>query len=270
MTGHTDSVSSLAWVPHTTFLLSGSYDQSMRLWDPQSGWELRRIGGHLAPIRSLAVSPDGTRALSGGGDGMVVVWDLRAARDLKWIPAHTGMINAVAFSPDGATFATASLDGTIGVWNAARGERVVTFHRQGTGINAVAFSPDGSTLYSGCDSFVPGADGPVARDVQTLGAHSVLGGDPPALPSTNEWILSLAIAPDGQWLAEGTGGAPSKTIPGTPTLGIIDLATGSILRVETNSFQGGITGVIPTELAIYTSDLSGEIRRIPKPTPPNP
>ena len=52
----------------------GSYDGTMRLWDVQTGKELRRYD-HAGVIYSVAVSADGRR-LSGGEDRMVRLWRL--------------------------------------------------------------------------------------------------------------------------------------------------------------------------------------------------
>src|SRR5262249_761073 len=58
--GHTDEVLCVAMAPASFQILSGSNDQTLRLWDAVSGKELRCLKGHTGPVRSVAFSPDGT------------------------------------------------------------------------------------------------------------------------------------------------------------------------------------------------------------------
>ena len=76
--GHTASVSSVAYSPDGKRLASGSgtWDATKRafvsgevkLWDAQTGQELRTLKGHTAKVVSVAFSPDGKRLASGSGD----------------------------------------------------------------------------------------------------------------------------------------------------------------------------------------------------------
>jgi WD40 repeat protein len=68
------------------YVLSGSADSSVILWDVASGAEVRRFTGHLDDVRSVAFSPDGTFALSGSSDGTVRQWQITLSLDalVKW------------------------------------------------------------------------------------------------------------------------------------------------------------------------------------------
>ena len=56
--------------------LSGSHDRTLRLWDLETGAELRRFEGHEGWVNSVAVLADGRRALSGSEDRTLRLWDL--------------------------------------------------------------------------------------------------------------------------------------------------------------------------------------------------
>src|SRR5947209_2001536 len=80
---HDGPVSSLLFTPDGKTLISGSGDGLIRLWDPATGTERRRLAGHkrglLSLGPSLALSRDGKTLASGGGaDHTIRLWDVAA------------------------------------------------------------------------------------------------------------------------------------------------------------------------------------------------
>src|SRR5687768_928977 len=60
--GHDDGVYSVAFSPDGKFLVTGSFDNTIKLWETATGKELKTYGGptgHQKMILSVAVSPDG-------------------------------------------------------------------------------------------------------------------------------------------------------------------------------------------------------------------
>ena len=74
-TGHTGSVNALALSPDGRFLVSGSEDVTLKIWDTATGNVLRTLSGHDQPVLAAAISPDGRQVASGGADPTVRVWD---------------------------------------------------------------------------------------------------------------------------------------------------------------------------------------------------
>jgi WD40 repeat protein len=76
--GHTSPVSSVAVTPDGTKIVSGSYDNTIRVWDIASGGGrlLNTLEGHSSPVMSVAITPDGTKIVSGSRDRTIKVWDL--------------------------------------------------------------------------------------------------------------------------------------------------------------------------------------------------
>jgi hypothetical protein len=72
--GHTGGINSVAFSPDTTRALSGSDDNTVRVWEVESGRCLRVLEGHAASVWSVAWSGDGRHALSGS-----LHWNLRVA-----------------------------------------------------------------------------------------------------------------------------------------------------------------------------------------------
>ena len=97
-------------------LATGSYDDTARLWDANTGSELHILTGHTDAIVSIALSPDGATLATGSWDTTVRLWDTNTGSHLRTLAGHTDDIDGVAFSPDGNTVASGSRDGTILLW----------------------------------------------------------------------------------------------------------------------------------------------------------
>jgi WD40 repeat protein len=66
----------VAFSPDGRRIVSGSADNSLRLWDASSGKQLGPpLQGHTSLVSSVAFSPDGRRIVSGSGDNTLRLWD---------------------------------------------------------------------------------------------------------------------------------------------------------------------------------------------------
>ncbi len=78
-------IGAVAFSPDGSQIISGSGDQTVRLWDAASGEELRQLIGHTSGVSSVAFSPDGKQIVSGSLDDTVRVWwplDIESLLDL--------------------------------------------------------------------------------------------------------------------------------------------------------------------------------------------
>ena len=67
--GHINSVTSVAFSPDGKKIVSGSYDQTIRVWDAETGKEIiQPLEGHSGYVNSVAFSPDGKKIVSGSYD----------------------------------------------------------------------------------------------------------------------------------------------------------------------------------------------------------
>ena len=150
--GHTDSVSSVAFSPDGRHIVSGSRDETIRVWDAQTGGQVGNpLQGHTSSVNSVAFSPDGRHIVSGSRDQTIRVWDVQTGGQVgNPLQGHTSSVRSVAFSPDGRHIVSGSDDQTIRVWDAQTGGQVGNPLQGHTGyVRSVAFSPDGRHIVSG-------------------------------------------------------------------------------------------------------------------------
>ena len=72
--GHQGKVYGVDFSPDGKYLLTGGEDQTVRLWDVQSGAEVRRFSGHTDVVRSVAFSPDGKYFVTASHDDTARLW----------------------------------------------------------------------------------------------------------------------------------------------------------------------------------------------------
>ncbi|KAI1784163.1 WD40-repeat-containing domain protein [Ganoderma leucocontextum] len=132
--GHEGYVSCLVASPDSKWIVTGSRDGTIIVWDAERGTTEQQWLAHRGPVYALGLSPDSRRLVSAGGESgeTLVVWDISygvsKAAALASIDAEkywTTAVRICAWSPDGALIASACWDGTVHVWDA------LTFHQRG-------------------------------------------------------------------------------------------------------------------------------------------
>jgi WD40 repeat protein len=74
--GHSSYVVTVAFLPDGQRVISGGYDNTIRLWDATTMRQVRQFDGHSGYVEQVAVSPDGCLAVSGGHDKALKLWSL--------------------------------------------------------------------------------------------------------------------------------------------------------------------------------------------------
>src|SRR5690606_29477491 len=92
--------------------LSGSDDNTLKLWDIETGREIRTFKGHASLVLSVAISSDGRRALSGSYDHTLKLWDIETGKMLAEFSGD-GPITAVALAVDGWTIVAGEVSGRV-------------------------------------------------------------------------------------------------------------------------------------------------------------
>lgn len=129
-------------------LATGSYDSTIKIWDIETGKEIRTLRGHTSGIRCLQF--DDTKLISGSIDMDIKVWNWRTGACVSTFHGHSNGIVGLHF--DGSVLASGSMDKTIKVWNF---EDRSTFMLRGhtDWVNAVRVDGASRTLLSASDDF---------------------------------------------------------------------------------------------------------------------
>ena len=171
--GHGSAIHTIAYSPDGKMLASGSWDETIRLWDVATGEHKHTLTEHASNVYSLSFSADGRTLASGSNDGKIRLWDAATGLYKVTLEGHGSRIYSIVFSPDGKTLASGSEDSKIRLWDAITGLYKVTLEGHGASVYSLAFSPDGKTLASGSeDSTGRLWDAVTGQHKQTLTGHT--------------------------------------------------------------------------------------------------
>ncbi|KAF2483471.1 WD40-repeat-containing domain protein [Neohortaea acidophila] len=98
------------------FLVSGSDDGSISVWDPRQKAAIDYIETDM-PVTAVSLAEAGNELYSGGIDNDIKVWDLRMKKTTYTLPGHTDTVTSLAVSPDSQSLLSFSLDNTARTWD---------------------------------------------------------------------------------------------------------------------------------------------------------
>jgi WD40 repeat protein len=145
---HWNGVHSVAFSRDGKMLASASYDRTVKLWDPDSGKELRALRGHQSEVQSAAFRADGRLLVTASADGVVKLWDPATGRETgTLVVKHKGRINEIALSGDGKTLASAGWeDHTVKLWETETAKELYSLDAGPKRVHRVTFRPDGRVV----------------------------------------------------------------------------------------------------------------------------
>jgi transducin (beta)-like 1 len=182
------------------YLLSGSVDKSMIVWDANSGAVKHRYSVHDAAVLDVDWRDETTFA-SCAQDKTIFVCEVGKNEPIARFAGHSDEVNIVRWSPSGELLASCSDDLTAKIWKLGQPNPVHDLRSHTKEIYSLKWSPTG-----------PGSDNPNQDLLLASGGadSSVKLWDPNTgkerfnLTRHSEPVYSVAFSPDGQFLASGS------------------------------------------------------------------
>lgn len=194
--GHTQWIVSLNFSPDSRFLVSGSWDNTAKVWDVATRTLLNTLSGHRRRVNSAAFSPvNGRYIVTASWDNCARVFDLLNNGALcKTIREHSRPLNCAVFSHDEKCILTGSWDGTIKMIEAnvdvsTPPKLLKTFAGHTGSVTAIAMSPNGLSVASS------------SRDQKVAIWDAISGKIISFLSTHTKPVFSVSFSFDGQFLA---------------------------------------------------------------------
>ncbi|KAG0060345.1 hypothetical protein BGZ90_004062 [Linnemannia elongata] len=190
--GELPYLKSLAYSPRGNDIASASHDNTVRLWDSETGMCVVALKGHTDWVMSVRFSPNGRHLVSGSRDEMIRFWDSETGKPVNiWSPL-LGEIYSIAISPDDRWIASGHYDGNVQLWDMVSGSSGLVLQGHTQCVTGIAFSPDGQLIAtSSRDRRVKLWDASTGDVISTFDGHS-------------KSIEDVAFSPDGLTIASGS------------------------------------------------------------------
>jgi WD40 repeat protein len=195
-TEHAGAITALDFLPSGAQFVSGSTDDTAKLWNTEEATVARTYDEHTSDVLSLDVAPDGSTVATGSMDRDAIVRQTATGVLVQTYDDHNERVQAIAFNPVNAGIvATGSWDNSVRTWDVAT--TTVAFDLDlGRNPLGLAFSPNGTHLAIACQSAVPTANA-VIYDVATQALTGTLAGH-------SARVNCIAWSPDGRFLCTGS------------------------------------------------------------------
>ncbi|KAI1112271.1 WD40 repeat-like protein [Nemania sp. NC0429] len=160
--GHTHSVRAIA--AHTDTLVSGSYDNTVRVWRISTGETVHVLQGHTQKVYSVVLDVERNRCISGSMDSAVKIWDLETGSCLHTLFGHSVLVGLLDLRDE--RLVSAAADSTLRIWDPETGRCQSTLTAHTAAITC--FQHDGRKVISGSDRTVKMFDTRTGECLQDL------------------------------------------------------------------------------------------------------
>ncbi len=214
--GHEFDVDAIAISPDGRMVVSGSRDNTLKVWELDTGKEICTLKGHTHSIRAVAISPDGRLVVSGSFDKTLKVWDLKptmpakGVEELQTMKGHYSEGSIVAFQPGEKLVASGSGDETLRFWDLTDGKLLGTWRAPVEPEHILGIGPDVQLVITS-----------TGKGGKTLKVWNLGSGEALLLKGHTKSVQTVAISPDSRLAVSGSW---------DNTLKVWDLESGEELR----------------------------------------
>jgi WD40 repeat protein len=145
---HEGPITSIALTPNGKYIVSGSSDNTIRVWDLESGKCLKTLREHEKSVNAVAVTADSSKVISGSSDKTIRVWDLESGKCLNTLSGHERPVYSVTVSSD-ERIESESFDGTTRVWDLKSGNCIKIIEGLGSWNEASSMTIDDRYIIRG-------------------------------------------------------------------------------------------------------------------------
>jgi WD40 repeat protein len=171
-------------------IVSSGNDRAVRVWDAETGRQLRHFDMGNEYLENFAVSATGDLVAAARNQKVVQLLELSSGQAQHELKDHTGRVQSLTFSPDGQTLACGDI-GNIRLWQTKTGKPIRQFAAGAQNTNVMAFSPNGTRLAAGGDDgHIRLWDATTGKTLSDVQAHK-------------DGVTTLTFTPDGKGLVSG-------------------------------------------------------------------
>ena len=142
LSGHGYYVVSFSFSPDGKTLATGSWDDTIRLWEVETGKPKLKLGGDIGGVLQVCLSPDGQTIASVDGKKAIRLWDTVSGKQLRILAEDVSKIKKIVFSSDGKSLISVSDDNSIRSWDIETGEQKLILETNSVNIACVAIRSD--------------------------------------------------------------------------------------------------------------------------------
>ncbi|MBN2000487.1 TIR domain-containing protein [candidate division KSB1 bacterium] len=174
LTGHTGRVLCVALASDASLAVSGGADFLIKIWDLQTGQNIRTLLGHSSFVNCVGLSQDKKTVISAGKDSTIKIWDVLTGECRRTLTGHAGSVQCVTLTWDGGFAVSGGQDKTIRVWDLVQGICTQTIKDIPHEIQKLKLSADGKhVLVLGNDKTFSLWDIKTGECLSTFSGHSL-------------------------------------------------------------------------------------------------
>jgi WD40 repeat protein len=202
--GHDNSVRCVTYLPGGK-VVSGSNDDTLKVWDIQIGQCISTLKGHSSFVSCITYLPSG-EVVSGSRDGTMKVWDIHTGRCISTLKGHSSTVYCVTYLPSGEVV-SGSYDNTLKVWDIKIGQCIKTLIGHSSTVRCITYLPSGEVVSASWDYTLKVWNIKTGQCIRTLEGHS-------------NYVTCVIYLPSGEVLS----GSDDKTLK------LWDIKTGQCIK----------------------------------------
>ncbi|KAG9296188.1 hypothetical protein G9A89_014780 [Geosiphon pyriformis] len=132
-------------------IVSGSSDNTLRIWDTESAREIGILEGHESRIWDVSSNKNGSYVSSASGDGTIKLWDMKSSKHtcVTSLSGHAGDVYTVKFHPGDNHIVAGGYDKIVRLYDVNTGQLVKMFNGHQLSVSKTIFNPLGNLIISG-------------------------------------------------------------------------------------------------------------------------